>query len=174
MAHGCSVGKSQSTYKMCWQWKIVQAHILKYQHLQYFILLFSIASNYIQVWREQWTYVMHNYFCTDKGACLSKYWQDNSYSGVGVGFSSFPTSVGNFMSVCWVLPTATGLVLAGTPLLLLLELALLLSGILFSLLTRALPSDLPSEPFSSFKFAPVNQITHYIRSILIHKINCNM
>jgi len=70
MAHGCSVGKSQSTYKMCWQWKIVQAHILKYQHLQYFILLFSMASNYIQVWREQWTYVMHNYFAqTRKLAC---------------------------------------------------------------------------------------------------------
>lgn len=172
MAHGCSVGKSQSTYKMCWQWKTVQAHILKYKHLQYFILFVSMASNYIQVWREQWTYVCDaQLLCTDKEACLSKYWQDNSYSGVGVGFSSFPTSAGNFMSVCWVLPTATGLVLAGTPLLLLLGLALLLSGILFSLLTRALPSDLPSEPFSSFKFAPVNQIEHFIRPILIHKIN---
>jgi len=35
-----------------------------------FHTLFSMASNYIQVWREQWTYVMHNYFAqTRKLAC---------------------------------------------------------------------------------------------------------
>lgn len=42
-------GSAQSTYKMCLQWKVVQAHILKYQHhLQFLILLFSTASNYIE------------------------------------------------------------------------------------------------------------------------------
>lgn len=63
-------GSAQLTYKMCSEWKVVQAHTLKYQHhLQFLILLFSTASNYRYCMRtrcaslkRKWTYVMHNYF----------------------------------------------------------------------------------------------------------------
>ena len=117
-----------------------------------FFCLFSITSNYMQYTHTRYVQLKRtangHKWCT---LILNISNRTHAYSVVGVEFSSLLASEGNFISACWALLAAVAFGLVGPPL---PELALLLSGILFSLLAWGFDSGLPSEVLSSFMFAP--------------------